>query len=83
MKKEKEMEEMKGAETVQTIEELMAELAQARAALAQEAAAPELLHALKELSEVVKPIIFKSGIKKAYSEMAAIAAADKLIEKLK
>ena len=46
------------------------------------AAAPELLEALKALSATVKPIIFKAGIKRAYSEMVAIAAADKLIEKL-
>jgi len=47
------------------------------------ASAPELLQSLKELLEAVKPIIFKEGVKRAYSEMVAIAAAEKLIEKLK
>ena len=47
------------------------------------ASAPELLEALKALSAVVKPIIFKAGIKRAYNEIVVIAAADKLIEKLR
>lgn len=46
------------------------------------AAAPELLETLKALSLAVKPVIFKAGVKRAYSEIVAIAAADKLIENL-
>jgi len=45
------------------------------------AAAPELLEALNDLIQKVSPIIYKMGVKKAFSELVSLEQAKKAINK--
>lgn len=45
------------------------------------AAAPELLEALQGLCKTMKPYIIILGVKKGFSELVALAAAEKAIKK--
>ncbi len=55
------------------------ETAQANARLI--AAAPELLEACKHLCKTLKPYVMSLGVKKGFSEMVALAEAEKAIWK--